>query len=115
MIKVNKNQYGFLYGEDFKKDLDTKGYATIAMRDSDTGNIFVGDVNKDVLVRGEKWLAIKWFGEGEAYKYMIANEAKELGKKGGEATLKKYGKEKMTEWGKKGGRPSGKKVNAQTA
>lgn len=31
--------------------------------------------------------------------------AKELGKLGGQATLKKYGKETMKEWGKKGGRP----------
>jgi general stress protein YciG len=28
-----------------------------------------------------------------------------LGKMGGMATLKKHGKDKMTEWGKKGGRP----------
>lgn len=28
-----------------------------------------------------------------------------LGKLGGLATLKKYGKEKMKEWGKQGGRP----------
>ena len=31
--------------------------------------------------------------------------AKKLGKKGGEATLKEHGKEKMKEWGRKGGRP----------
>lgn len=28
-----------------------------------------------------------------------------LGRQGGNATLKKYGKRKMREWGKKGGRP----------
>ena len=38
----------------------------------------------------------------------IKDAAKTLGKKGGQKTLKKYGKEEMTEWGKKGGRPSAK-------
>lgn len=31
-----------------------------------------------------------------------------LGSMGGNSTLKRYGKEKMTEWGKKGGRPKSK-------
>jgi len=30
---------------------------------------------------------------------------KSLGRKGGQATLKKHGKKQMTEWGKLGGRP----------
>jgi len=30
---------------------------------------------------------------------------KALGKKGGQATLRKYGKKQMQAWGKKGGRP----------
>ena len=38
----------------------------------------------------------------------IKKIARKLGKRGGQATLKKYGKEKLTEWGKKGGRPSAK-------
>lgn len=35
----------------------------------------------------------------------MKNPAQELGKKGGEATLKKYGKAQMKKWGKLGGRP----------
>jgi len=30
---------------------------------------------------------------------------KKIGRKGGNATLKKFGRETMTEWGKRGGRP----------
>lgn len=30
---------------------------------------------------------------------------KSLGKKGGQATVRKYGKKQMKAWGKKGGRP----------
>ncbi len=33
----------------------------------------------------------------------------EAGRRGGQATLKKYGKRKMREWGKLGGRPPKKK------
>lgn len=35
---------------------------------------------------------------------MIA-QSSEIARKGGEATLKKYGEKKMREWGKRGGRP----------
>lgn len=38
----------------------------------------------------------------------IKDFAKKLGRRGGETTLKRYGKEKMTEWGKRGGRPKTK-------
>ena len=36
--------------------------------------------------------------------------AKILGRKGGEATLKKFGAAKMRLWGKRGGRPKSKKT-----
>ena len=36
---------------------------------------------------------------------MTNSHAKALGKLGGQATLKKYGKAKLKEWGLKGGRP----------
>ena len=43
---------------------------------------------------------------------MTNKHAQELGKLGGQATLRKYGKKIMTEWGKKGGRPrKGKIIN----
>lgn len=35
----------------------------------------------------------------------LTEAARELGRKGGNKTLKKYGKRQMKEWGKKGGRP----------
>ena len=36
---------------------------------------------------------------------MTNQHAKVLGKLGGQATLKKYGKKQLKEWGKRGGRP----------
>ena len=35
----------------------------------------------------------------------LRKHLKSLGRKGGNATLKKHGKAKMTKWGKLGGRP----------
>jgi general stress protein YciG len=38
-------------------------------------------------------------------------EAVSLGRRGGQKTFKRYGKEKMKEWGLRGGRPKKKPVD----
>ena len=98
-------KYKFLYGEDIKKDLKDKGWTSIAMwTGKKKDSIYAGDVPKEIFEGGEDVVA-NYIKNGSAYELMLKHDAERLGKKGGDATLKKYGKKKMTEWGKRGGRP----------
>jgi hypothetical protein len=57
----------------FKRDLDEKGYATMSIRDSETDKLYVGDISKVMLAKGEKKI-VQHFKSNNAYNQMVKHE-----------------------------------------